>query len=173
MEAIRVLLANHHPIVRSGLRSLLERDPKIRVVGEAANGREAILLAEYQNPEVAVLDIKLHSAHGLSAARTISSKQPRIKIIFVSPLTDEGYVHETFSAGARGYVFDESVQTGLLRAVFVVSAGGVFLTPRVIHTLNDERNRDSNSRGHSRRSYRRSCFVWLGRAGHKRKSLRL
>lgn len=128
MEPIRVLLANHQPIVRNGLRCLLQRDAKIQVRAEAANGNEAIALAQFQRPDVAILDVKLDSVRGIDAARTLCAKEPATKIIILGTVVDEGYVQEAFAAGARGYVLSDFAQPDLLRAVFAVAAGRFFLS---------------------------------------------
>ncbi|HEY1950463.1 MAG TPA: response regulator transcription factor [Bryobacteraceae bacterium] len=165
MEHIRVLLANHHPIVRNGLRSLLERDSKIRVVGEAANGREAIVLTEYQRPDVAILDLELHSVRGIDVARTISSKDPKTRVVFVSGLMDEGYLQEAFNAGARGYVLGDSAQADLVRAVSVVAAGGMFLSPLIGCTLIDDWNRRRDRREPALTEHEKRLFSLLAQ-GH-------
>lgn len=141
MEQIRVLVANPHPIVRNGLRCLLERDSKIRVIGEAANRREAILLAEYQHPDVAVLDVTLHSVRGIDAVHTIASREPRTRIVILGAVADESYVQEAFHAGALAYVLADDAQTDLLRAVFLVAADRVFMSPAVRCALLDDWNR--------------------------------
>ena len=140
MDPIRVLLCNHHPIIRIGLRVLLEREPGISVVGEAANGREATVLAEYKRPHVVLLDIQFSHATGIMAAREISLKAEDVRIVFVSAHADEEYVSEGFKAGARGYVLADSVQTDLTRAIRVVANGGRFLSPRVSSKLLEEPN---------------------------------
>jgi DNA-binding NarL/FixJ family response regulator len=131
MHPIRVLLCNHHPIVRSGLRALLEREPEIRVVGEAANGREAVALTEYRHPDVVLLDVQLSHTTGMLAAREISAKAQNVGIVFLSEHADEEYVTEAFKAGARGYVLADSAQNDLIRAIQVVTAGDRFLSPSI------------------------------------------
>jgi two-component system, NarL family, response regulator NreC len=130
-KSIRVILANHHPIIRSDLRLLLERQPAVRVVGEAANGREALVLAEYKHPDIVLLDVQLSQINGIAAAREISSKNPSSGIIFVSSLGDEEYVSEALKAGARGYVLEDAVQIDLADAIRVVAGGGTFLSPAI------------------------------------------
>jgi DNA-binding NarL/FixJ family response regulator len=131
MDQIRILLANDHPIVRTGLRSLLERDPQIKVVGEAANGREALMLAEYQNPDIAILDVKLSLVRCLDVARAVCAMKPKRRVLILGELTDEGYVLEAFHAGATGYVLSDEVQTDLPQAIGVLTSGGVYLSPLV------------------------------------------
>jgi DNA-binding NarL/FixJ family response regulator len=137
-ELIRIVVANDHPIIRSDLRLLLERQPGFRVTGEAANGREAVILAEYRRPDVVLLDIKLPQLTGIAAAREITSKKPGLGIIFITALTDQEYLSEAFKAGARGYVPGDAVQTDLIPAVHVVARGGSFLSPAISARLIDE-----------------------------------
>lgn len=137
MDPIRVLLCNHHPIIRSGLRLLLEREPEIRVVGEAADSREAVALTGYRHPTVVLLDVKLPYTNGIMTAREISSNTHGTGVVFVSEHVDEEYVVEAFKAGARGYVLADSVQTDLIRAIRVVAKGGRFLSPGITSQLLD------------------------------------
>lgn len=127
-ERIRVLLCHQHPLFRSSLRTLLESEPKVRIIGEAANGREALILAEYCSPDIVVMDIKLVQPTGIVAARTIASKLANAGIIFVGVDADAEYVSEAFKAGARGYVLADSAPAELLRAVEIVAGGGRFLS---------------------------------------------
>jgi NarL family two-component system response regulator LiaR len=137
-KSIRIVLANHHPIIRSDLRLLIERQPEFRVVGEAATGREAVVLAEYRRPDILLLDMKLPQANGMVAAREILSKKPGLGIIFVTVLTDEEYISEAFKTGARGYVLGDVVQTDLSNAIRVVAGGGTFLSPAISAKLIEE-----------------------------------
>ncbi|MDQ2711474.1 MAG: response regulator transcription factor [Acidobacteriota bacterium] len=131
MLSIRILLANHQPIIRSGLRLLLEREPDFRIVAEAANGREAVVLTDFKHPEVVILDVKLPYLNGIGVAREISSKEGSPKSIFVTTDTDESYVFEAFKAGARGYVAADSAPADLARAIHVVVGGHLFLSPTI------------------------------------------
>lgn len=134
-DIIRIVLANHHPIIRSDLRLLLERQPTFHVIGEAANGREAVVLMEYKQPDVILLDVSLPHVNGMAASREISSKSPSSGIIFVTALTDEEYISEAFKAGARGYVLEDAAQTDLPFAIRVVAAGRRFLSPAICEKL--------------------------------------
>ncbi len=135
---IRIVLANHQPIVRSGLRLLLERESDFRVVAEAANGQEAISLVEYSHPDVALLEIRCPHLNGIAVAREISSRAGRSKPVFVTAHTDEGYVNEAFKAGARGYVAGDSATTDLPRAIRIVACGGLFLSRAICELLFDK-----------------------------------
>lgn len=131
MERIRILLANHHPIIRSSLRLLLERECEFQVVGEAANGREAFILTEFRRPDVVLLDIQFPDQNGITAAREISASKTGCKIVFVSVDTDQSYLSEAFKAGAHAYVLGDAAPTDLVRAVHVVAAGRRFLSPTI------------------------------------------
>jgi DNA-binding NarL/FixJ family response regulator len=131
MDAIRVLLCHPHPIFRSGLRVLVERERDIRIVGEAANGREAVTLTDYWRPDIVLLDVKLTQTTGLAAAREIAAKFENIGIVFVSVEGDDEYIAEAFKAGARGYVLANSAHTDLIRAIRVVANHGRFSSAKV------------------------------------------
>lgn len=163
MEPIRIVLANNHPIIRSNLRLLLEREAALRVIGEAANGREAVALAEYRRPDIVLLDVKLPPLNGISAAREISSKRQSLGIIFVTALTDEEYISEAFKAGARGYVLGNVVQTDLPSAIRVVAGGGTFLSPAISARLIEEyATKDSNAYTISEHEKQLCCLLAAG-----------
>ena len=131
MEPIRIVLAKHHPIIRSNLRLLLEREPAFRVIGEAADGREAVALAEYRRPDIVLLDVQLPPLNGIATARDILAKRHECGIVFVTVLTDQEYVSEALKAGARGYVLEDDAPVDLFQAVRVVAGGGSFLSPAI------------------------------------------
>jgi DNA-binding NarL/FixJ family response regulator len=160
---IRIVLANHHPIIRSDLRLLLEREPEFRVTGEAANGREAVMLAEYRRPDIVLLDIKLPQMNGIAAAREIASKKPGVGIIFVTALSDQEYVSEAFRAGARGYVWGDAVQSDLVSAIHVLARGGNFLSPAISAKLIDEvTTKNSTDSGVSEYEKQLYCLLAAG-----------
>jgi DNA-binding NarL/FixJ family response regulator len=123
---IRIVVANHHPIIRSDLRLLLERQSEFQVIGEAANEREAVLLVEYRHPDIVLLEV-----NGMAAAREISARKPGLGVIFIGALADEEYISEAFKAGARGYVLADAAQTDLPDAIRAIAAGGTFLSPAI------------------------------------------
>lgn len=136
MGQIRLVLANHHPIVRTTLRGLLEKEPGLEIVGEAANGREAVVLADYRRPDIVLLDIHLPIVNGIPAAVEILSRSPQAGIIMVSGLADEEYVNEAFKVGARGYVRADSAQADLIPAVRAVAQGNSYVSPSIRSHLN-------------------------------------
>src|SRR5882672_2162912 len=132
----RVLLADDHQIVRQGLRGLLEKAGH-EVVGEAADGREALKLARALLPDIAVLDLSMPLLNGLDAAHEIRRIAPEIKTILLTMHTDKGYVLQALRAGAKGYVLKTQAAEDLIRAIREVSRGEVYLSPGVAVSVVD------------------------------------
>ena len=132
---MRVLIADDHGIVRSGLRLLLERQPDIEVVAEAADGAEARELAIRERPDLAILDVKMPKLTGLQATREIKAQAPEISVLILSMHDDERYLFEALKAGASGYVLKAQADTDLLAAIRAVERGEPFLTPEAQRTL--------------------------------------
>jgi len=132
---IRIILADDHAVMRRGLRLVLEQQEDFEVIGEAADGREAVRLAESLKPDVAVLDITMPNLNGIEAAFQISAKEPRVAIVVLSMHADEGYVLRALKAGARGYLLKESPESDFLRAIRSVIDGKAFFSPVVSRML--------------------------------------
>ena len=132
----RVLLADDHQIVREGLRGLLEKAGH-EVVGEAADGREALKLARVLLPDIAVLDLSMPSLNGLDAAHEMRRISPEIKTILLTMHTEKGYVLQALRAGAKGYVLKTQAAEDLIRAIREVSRGEVYLSPGVAVSVVD------------------------------------
>jgi two-component system response regulator NreC len=132
--ATRVLLADDHTIVRQGLRLLLQREG-FEVVGEAANGADAVRLAEETMPDVVVLDYGMPAMNGLAAAREIMTACPRAKLILLTMHADDRYVLEAVRLGVKGYVVKSQAPTDLVRAINEVLSGMMYLSPRVSRTV--------------------------------------
>ena len=126
---MRVLIADDHGIVRSGLRLLLERQPDIEVVGEAADGAEARELAIRERPDLAILDVKMPKLTGLQATREIKAQVPEVAVLILSMHDDERYVQEALNAGASGYVVKTQADTDLIAAVRAIERGESFPAP--------------------------------------------
>jgi DNA-binding NarL/FixJ family response regulator len=126
---MRVLIADDHGIVRSGLRLLLEREPDIEVVAEASDGVEARDLAIRERPELAILDVKMPRLTGLQATREIREQAPEVAVLILSMHDDERYLFEALKAGASGYVLKRQADQDLLDAARAVQRGEPFLTP--------------------------------------------
>ena len=128
--AIRVLLADDHLIVCQSLKAVLERE-ELQVVGEAADGREAVRLARALRPDVAVLDVSMPLLNGLDAAREIQKACPRTRTILLTMHGEDTYVLQALQMGIRGYVLKSQAVTDLVRAVREVSRGAMYLSPGV------------------------------------------
>jgi two-component system, NarL family, response regulator NreC len=135
MGQIRILLADDHTIIRSGLRLLLEQQPDFKVVAEAADGREAVELVSKEHPEVAILDIGMPQLNGIEATQQIVSREPRTNVVILSMHSDEGYVLRALKAGARAYILKNSADADLIRAVRSVSEGKSFFSPVISKML--------------------------------------
>jgi DNA-binding NarL/FixJ family response regulator len=130
----RILLADDHVIVRQGLRLLLQREG-FEVIGEAANGQEAIRVARENCPDVAVLDYAMPLLNGIDAAREIVQACPRTKAILLTMHTDDHYVLEALRTGVTGFVVKSQAPADLIRAIHEVLRGMMYLSPRVSRTL--------------------------------------
>ena len=131
---LRILLADDHQIVRQGLKGMLEREG-FEVVGEAADGREAVRLAGDLSPDVAILDFSMPRLNGLDAAREILRTSPRMALILLTMHTDDHRVVGALRAGIRAYVLKTQAAEELVQAIREVSRGGTFLSPGVSHVV--------------------------------------
>jgi DNA-binding NarL/FixJ family response regulator len=128
---IRVLLADDHTLVRQGFRRILEDDPRIAVVGEAATGLAAIEKCKELKPDVAVLDLSMPDLGGIEAAGEILKAEPEIKILILSMYSNEAYVRKAFAAGAKGYMLKDAIELDLTRAVTSLAEGKAYMSPGI------------------------------------------
>lgn len=135
---IRILLADDHGVVRKGLRFLLERQADMEVVGEAADGRQAVRLAETSNPDIAIIDIAMPLLNGIEAAGQMMRRKPNLRIIILSMHSDEDYLLSALNAGAKGYLLKESAETDLIRAIRAVAKGTPFFSPEIARTMSED-----------------------------------
>jgi DNA-binding NarL/FixJ family response regulator len=135
---IRILLADDHTVMRSGLRLLLERHESFEVVGEAADGREAVEIAAEQKPDVVVMDVAMPHLNGVEAARQILSRNPDIAIVMLSMHSDESYVLRSLKAGARAYLLKDSAEADLIAAIQAIIEGKSFFSPGVRALLKED-----------------------------------
>jgi DNA-binding NarL/FixJ family response regulator len=147
MPPVRVLIADDHPLIRSGLRALLEREDEFQVVGEASDGYEAIELATHLKPDVAMLDVGMPRLNGIDAAQHISERTQRVRIILVSMHSDEAYVLRALKSGARGYLLKASPEADVLTAVRAVAAGNAYFSPKITKLLIEEYVHEVRRRG--------------------------
>jgi DNA-binding NarL/FixJ family response regulator len=132
---MRILIADDHGIVRSGLRLLLERQQGIEVVAEAADGAEAREIAVRERPDLAILDVKMPKLTGLQVTREIKQQAPEVAVLILSMHDDERYLFEALKAGASGYVLKTQADTDLVSAIRAIERGEPFLTPRAQQVL--------------------------------------
>ena len=132
---MRVLIADDHGIVRSGLRLLLERQDGIEVIGEAADGAEAREIAVRERPDLAILDVRMPKLTGLQVTREIKRQAPEVAVLILSMHDDERYLFEALKAGASGYVLKTQADADLMEAIRAVERGEPFLTPAAQQTL--------------------------------------
>lgn len=144
---IRVLIADDHPLIRSGLRALLARESEFQVVAEACDGREAIDKAAAHKPDVILLDVAMPSINGTDAARVITEKLPDTRIIMVSMHMDESYVLRALKAGARGYLLKDSPESDIVAAIRAVAAGNAYFSPAISRMLVEDYVAEVRRRG--------------------------
>lgn len=131
----KVLIADDHGVVRKGLRLLLEQYPELVVVGEAANGREAVTMAVTLSPQVVVMDIAMPILNGIEAAEQILKENSPIAVIMLTMHADESYVLRALHVGVKGYLLKESAEKDLLLAIKAVTQGKPFFSRAIAETL--------------------------------------
>jgi DNA-binding NarL/FixJ family response regulator len=144
---LRVLLADDHSIVRRGMRSLLETEPSVEVVAEAADGLEALRLCEEHHPDLLILDVAMPKLNGIDVAARSQKMQPPPRAIMLSMHLDESYVMRAINAGARGYLLKDATDEDLLPAIRAVAAGKSFFSPAVSGVLAEEYMQQLQQRG--------------------------
>jgi DNA-binding NarL/FixJ family response regulator len=132
---IKVLLVDDHPLFREGIRALLSAESDIEVVGEAADGKQAIELAQKLSPKIIVMDLVMPGMNGMQAAQQLHDKFPEIKVLILSMYDDDEYIRQILKAGASGYVLKRAASDDLLRAIREVEKGGSALHPTVAAKL--------------------------------------
>ncbi len=132
---IRTLLVDDHGIVREGVRAILSLSPDIEVVGEAADGREAIEKTRACSPHVVVMDITMPGMDGLEATRRLSRDFPDVRVLILSQHDNDRYILPSLQAGASGYVLKRAIGAELVAAIRTVHAGECYLPPRVAQTV--------------------------------------
>ena len=138
MSAVRILLADDHVVMRSGLRLLLERQPNLEVVGEAADGQEAVRLAAADKPDVVIMDIAMPHLNGVEATRQIVTRNPETAVVILSMHSDESYVLRSLKAGARAYLLKDSAEADLIAAIRAIQGGKSFFSPGVRRILTED-----------------------------------
>ena len=134
-DVITVLLADDHQIVREGLKSLIESEKGLKVVGEADDGRKAVALTRKLRPDVVVMDIAMPLLNGLEATRQIRAEMPESKVIILSAHSDDAYVQSVMAMGASGYLIKQTSAHVLAEAIRAVHKGGTFFSPSIAKSI--------------------------------------
>lgn len=147
MGETRILLADDHAVLRQGLRRIIEDHDGWRVVGEAANGRDAVTAAEALQIDVAILDIAMPILNGIDATRQIAKRAPSVRVLILSMHSDQAYVTRAVQAGARGYILKESAGSEIVEAIIALRVGKSFFSPTVGEMMLDDYVRSLSERG--------------------------
>jgi DNA-binding NarL/FixJ family response regulator len=131
MKNIRILIADDHKMVREGLRLLIDSQPDMRVVGEAANGQEALAKARELKPDVVVMDLSMPELNGLQATERLRAECPGVKVVAITANEDESYLRQLCKVGAAGYVLKRSAGDELVKAISQVAQGGLYFEASV------------------------------------------
>ncbi len=134
-SVIKILLADDHTIVRQGLKLILSSHADLQVIGEAANGREVLELAEKLKPDVVLMDVAMPELNGIEATRRLHQISPRTKVLVLSMHKEAVYVREILKAGARGYILKDAIDTELISAIQSVARGDGYVSPAISGTL--------------------------------------
>ncbi len=134
---IKILLADDHKIMREGIRSMLEQEPDLEVVGEAGNGREVLELSSETNPDVIIMDINMPDMNGTEATRQLKKKSDRIKIVALSMHSDKYIVMDMLKAGASGYLLKDCSGQDIVSAIRSVYQGNSYLSPEITGVVID------------------------------------
>ena len=134
-KKIRIVIADDHGTMREGLRLLVNSQPDLEVVGEAADGREAIMLARQQSPDVLLMDISMPGMNGLEATRKVKEQCPNVRVLTLTRHSDDGFLKQLLAAGASGYALKLSSGDHLVHAIRTVSAGGTYIDPSIAEKL--------------------------------------
>ncbi|MCA1635122.1 MAG: response regulator transcription factor [Acidobacteria bacterium] len=132
MNTLRIVLADDHVMMREGLKSLVNAQADMEVVGEADNGRAALLRTQELQPDVVVMDISMPELTGLQATERLKGCCLKTKVLVLTAYDDSGYLRQLLAAGASGYVLKKAAAEELVKAIRVVAAGGVYLDPTLM-----------------------------------------
>ncbi len=132
MKQLRILIADDHPIVREGLKKIIERDAQLQVVGEAENGEEAVARITELRPDVAVIDLDMPIKDGFAVARAVREARLDVKLILLTMHNSEAIFRAAFDEGVSGYVLKDGAITEIVGAIRAVAAGRNFISPRTV-----------------------------------------
>ncbi len=136
--SIGIVIADDHGVLRAGLRALLNAEPDLNVVGEAAEGQEALRLVGELHPEIVLLDLSMPGINGIEVTRQIKSTQPETSVLILTVHEDEGLLQEAIRVGASGYIIKRAVESELINAIRAVSRGEMYVHPAMTRALMKE-----------------------------------
>ncbi len=173
MKSIRILLAEDHTIVREGLKTLIDAQSGMEVVGEAGDGASAVQLAAQLQPDIVVMDVGLPRMNGAEATREIKSQNPNVRVVALTMYEDKSYVRELIRAGASGYVVKRAAADELIHALRVVADGGNFFDPIIQEKLASPLSSGAAHAAHSESelSERETEVVRMIAEGHSNKEI--
>lgn len=148
MKKIAVLLVDDHTVVRQGLRALLSSEEDIEVIGEAENGRQAVMAVRKTPPDVVVMDVAMPLLNGLEATRQVLRLVPTAKVLVLTSYGDDDCVEQLMQAGACGYLIKQTAANDLLKAIREVQRGNAFFSPSIAKRLRDQ-CREAFTSGHT------------------------
>jgi DNA-binding NarL/FixJ family response regulator len=134
-EPISIVVADDQRLIRDGIRVILDNEPGLRVVGEAANGQEAIDLVARLNPRIVLMDVQMPVLDGLQAARRILQRSGTCRVLMLTTFDDDEYIYESLRVGASGFLLKDSPQSQLVAGVRAVAAGGALIDPLTTRRL--------------------------------------
>jgi DNA-binding NarL/FixJ family response regulator len=129
---ITCLIVDDHEVVREGLRLSLSRAPNIRVIGEAADGKSAIALAERRRPDIVIMDVRMPEMDGLEATKLLGERNPDIPVLIFTAYSERSLLSRGLDSGAKGYILKEAPHQTLVRAIEKVSSGEVYVDPALM-----------------------------------------
>ena len=174
VSPLRILLADDHATVRQGLKLLIDSQPDMGVVGEAADGQSVLQQAKTLRPDIIVMDISMPGMNGLAATRALKRVQPGVAIVALTRHDDNTYLEELLRAGASGYVLKQSAPMEFLQAIRAIAAGGVYLDPAMTSRVADgllARTAEVSSQPRTAISERESHVLRLIAVGHSNKEV--
>ena len=136
--SMRILLADDHGVLRGGLRVLLNQQPGFEVVGEAADGREALRLADELHPDLALVDITMPLMDGIEVTRALKERQPGVIVLILSVHEDQELLREAIKAGAAGYILKHAAEAELIAAIQRILRGDLYVDPALVRLLVQE-----------------------------------
>ena len=133
--AVEILLADDHGVLRAGLRALLNGEPDLEVVGEAATGDEVVRLAADLEPDIVLLDLNMPGPGGIEVTRRLQEHLPEARVLILTVHEDEGLLREVIEAGASGYIIKRAVESELINAIRAVARGEMYIHPSMTRAL--------------------------------------